>query len=200
MLADSETFGTSPELAPTPSRRGWAFAAAAPSRPTRCAPGQAKAVRLLARAAAAPAPHRELASHSVRLHVLIRHRSISTYVESGSAAEVAAPSGRCSVNRCTGGRAPRRWPCKFKALADPVRLRLLSAIACHAGGEACVCDMSDGVEVSQPTISHHLKVLREAGLLTRERRASWVYYAVVPDALAQLSRVARRPTSAGVPA
>lgn len=76
---------------------------------------------------------------------------------------------------------------KFKALADPVRLQLLSSVASHAGGEACVCDISAGVEVSQPTVSHHLKVLREAGLLTSRRRASWVYYAVVPEALAALS-------------
>ncbi|CPT31091.1 ArsR family transcriptional regulator [Mycobacteroides abscessus subsp. abscessus] len=76
---------------------------------------------------------------------------------------------------------------KLKALADPVRLQLFSAIASRAGGEACVCDISAGVEVSQPTVSHHLKVLRDAGLLTSERRASWVYYTVVPEALASLS-------------
>ncbi|MCX6487760.1 MAG: metalloregulator ArsR/SmtB family transcription factor [Mycobacterium sp.] len=76
---------------------------------------------------------------------------------------------------------------KFKALSDPVRLQLLSSIASHAGGEACVCDISAGVNVSQPTVSHHLKVLRDAGLLTSQRRASWVYYAVVPEALAALS-------------
>ena len=75
----------------------------------------------------------------------------------------------------------------LKALADPVRLQLFSAIASREGGEACVCDISDGVEVSQPTVSHHLKVLRDAGLLTSERRASWVYYAVVPEALASLA-------------
>lgn len=78
---------------------------------------------------------------------------------------------------------------KLKALADPVRLRLFSAIASHAGGEACVCDISGGIDVSQPTVSHHLKVLRDAGLLTSERRASWVYYAVVPEALRELSVV-----------
>ncbi len=76
---------------------------------------------------------------------------------------------------------------KLKALADPVRLRLFSAIASHAGGEACVCDISGGIDVSQPTVSHHLKVLRDAGLLTSARRASWVYYAVVPEALGELS-------------
>nr|WP_243654948.1 metalloregulator ArsR/SmtB family transcription factor [Nocardia alba] len=77
----------------------------------------------------------------------------------------------------------------FKALADPVRLRLLSAIASRADGEACVCDLSTGIDVSQPTISHHLRVLREAGLLTSERRASWVYYRVVPHALTRLAEV-----------
>jgi ArsR family transcriptional regulator len=76
---------------------------------------------------------------------------------------------------------------KLKALADPVRLRLFSSVASHAGGEACVCDISGGFEVSQPTISHHLKVLRDAGLLTSQRRASWVYYTVVPEALRDLS-------------
>lgn len=75
----------------------------------------------------------------------------------------------------------------FKALSDPVRLRLLSSVASHAGGEACVCDVSKGVDLTQPTISHHLKVLRDAGLLRSERRASWVYYAVVPDVLNTLS-------------
>jgi ArsR family transcriptional regulator len=76
---------------------------------------------------------------------------------------------------------------KLKALADPVRLRLFSAIASHAGGEACVCDITAGIDVSQPTVSHHLNVLRDAGLLTSERRASWVYYAVVPEALGELA-------------
>ena len=77
----------------------------------------------------------------------------------------------------------------FKALSDPVRLRLLSLIASHAGGEACVCDLTPTFEVSEPTVSHHLKVLREAGLVTCERRASWVYYRVVPEALTGLSRL-----------
>ncbi|WP_174189764.1 ArsR/SmtB family transcription factor [Nocardia barduliensis] len=77
----------------------------------------------------------------------------------------------------------------FKALSDPVRLRLLSAIASRAGQEACVCDLSEGIDLTQPTISHHLKVLREAGLLDSERRASWVYYRVIPEALQRLSDV-----------
>ncbi|MGW5075223.1 ArsR/SmtB family transcription factor [Rhodococcus sp. NPDC004095] len=77
----------------------------------------------------------------------------------------------------------------FKALGDPVRLRLLSLVASHAGGEACVCDISGSFDLSQPTISHHLKVLREAGLLDCERRGTWVYYWVLPSALRQLSAV-----------
>jgi ArsR family transcriptional regulator len=77
----------------------------------------------------------------------------------------------------------------FKALSDPIRLRLLSVVASRANGEACVCDLSEGIDVTQPTISHHLKVLREAGLLESERRASWVYYRVVPEALQHLSHV-----------
>lgn len=75
----------------------------------------------------------------------------------------------------------------FKALSDPIRLRLLSSIAAHTGQEACVCDLSEGIKLTQPTISHHLKVLREAGLLTSERRASWVYYRVVPEVLTKVS-------------
>lgn len=81
----------------------------------------------------------------------------------------------------------------FKALGDPVRLQLLSRVASHAGGEACVCDLSVGLDLSQPTISHHLKVLRQAGLLQCERRGTWVYYWVVPSALAQLSAVLGSP-------
>ena len=68
----------------------------------------------------------------------------------------------------------------LKALADPVRLRLLSLVASHADGEACVCDLNDAFDLSQPTISHHLKVLHEAGLLDRSKRGVWVYYRVAP--------------------
>ena len=77
----------------------------------------------------------------------------------------------------------------FKALGDPVRLRLVSLIARYPGGEACVCKISVPFDVSQPTISHHLKLLREAGLLECERRGTWVYYRVVPSVLQQLSSV-----------
>ncbi len=77
----------------------------------------------------------------------------------------------------------------FKALGDPVRLRLLSLIASHAGGEVCVCDLTAAFALTGPTISHHLKVLREAGLIEGQRRGTWVYYRVMPAALAALSAV-----------
>lgn len=76
----------------------------------------------------------------------------------------------------------------FKALSDPVRVRLFSRIASAEGGELCVCDIGD-LGVSQPTVSHHLKKLREAGLLTSARRGTWVHYRVAPGALAALSHV-----------
>jgi ArsR family transcriptional regulator len=81
----------------------------------------------------------------------------------------------------------------FKALSDPIRLRLLSLIASYEGGEACVCDLTGPFDVSQPTISHHLRVLREAGLVGSERRGTWVYYWVLPDALAKLSALLQTP-------
>jgi ArsR family transcriptional regulator len=74
----------------------------------------------------------------------------------------------------------------LKALADPVRLRLMSIVASHPGGETCVCDLNDAFDLSQPTISHHLKVLHNVGLLDREKRGVWVYYRARTQALASL--------------
>ncbi|MFD7898601.1 ArsR/SmtB family transcription factor [Streptomyces sp. NPDC059568] len=87
-----------------------------------------------------------------------------------------------------------RTAAMFKALGDPVRLRLFSLVASHEGGEACVCDISD-VGVSQPTVSHHLKKLREAGLLTSERRGTWVYYRVAPSVLAAMGQLLKQPAA-----
>lgn len=75
----------------------------------------------------------------------------------------------------------------FKALGDPTRVRLVSLIAAHDTGEACVCDLTDPVGLSQPTVSHHLKQLVDAGLLTREQRGRWAYYRVVPATLDSLA-------------
>ncbi len=83
----------------------------------------------------------------------------------------------------------------FKAMGDPVRLRLLSLIASHDGGEACVCDLSGVFDLTGPTISHHLKVLREAGLIAGERRGTWVYYRVLPDALRRVSALVALDTT-----
>ena len=75
----------------------------------------------------------------------------------------------------------------FKALADPVRLRLLNLIASAYGGEVCVCDLTGPFDLTAPTISHHLKVLRRAGLIEGERRGTWVYYRPVPERLTRLA-------------
>ena len=76
---------------------------------------------------------------------------------------------------------------RFKALADPTRVRLLSLVGSAAAAEACVCDLTEPVGLSQPTVSHHLKILVDAGLLTRSKRGVWSYYAVVPGALEELA-------------
>lgn len=72
---------------------------------------------------------------------------------------------------------------KLKAIADPTRVRLLSLVATHDGAEACVCDLTGPVNLSQPTVSHHLKILVHAGLLSRSQRGSWSFYSVVPGAI-----------------
>jgi ArsR family transcriptional regulator, arsenate/arsenite/antimonite-responsive transcriptional repressor len=77
----------------------------------------------------------------------------------------------------------------LKALADPTRLRLVSMVAAHEGGEACVCELTDPLSLTQPTISHHLKILVDAAIFTREQRGKWAYYALVPRALDALSAV-----------
>ncbi|MET8155509.1 metalloregulator ArsR/SmtB family transcription factor [Sphaerisporangium sp. NPDC005289] len=84
----------------------------------------------------------------------------------------------------------------FKALGDPVRLRLLSLIASHPDREVCVCDMSEDFDLSSPTISYHLKVLRAAGLITADRRGTWVYYSTVATALDRLARLLDPPGEA----
>ena len=77
----------------------------------------------------------------------------------------------------------------FKALADPARLRLLSFIASQPKAEACVCFLTEPVGLSQPTVSHHLKVLKDAGILDREKRGTWVYYRIVPERLEAIRAV-----------
>ena len=84
----------------------------------------------------------------------------------------------------------------FKVLGDPARIRLLSLIGSREGGEACGCELIEPLGLSQPTVSHHLKVLHEAGLLERDKRGTWVYYRVAPAALAALGRALQAPVRA----
>jgi len=88
-----------------------------------------------------------------------------------------------------------RLAAALRVLADPARLRLLSLLGAHPAGEACVCDLTAPVGLSQPTVSHHLKVLTEAGLVGREQRGRWVYYWVLPEPIELL-----RGALAGPPA
>ncbi len=91
--------------------------------------------------------------------------------------------------------AARRLAGMFKALADPARVRLVSLISSAAEGEACVCDLTAPLGLAQPTVSHHLRLLVDAGVLTREQRGRWAYYRVVPETLAALSRALVPPTA-----
>jgi ArsR family transcriptional regulator, arsenate/arsenite/antimonite-responsive transcriptional repressor len=102
-------------------------------------------------------------------------------------AEALTPEGAADLAR------------SFKALGDPVRLRVLSLIAARAGGEVCVCEITDAFDLTGPTISHHLRVLRESGLVDSQRRGTWVYYWIIPAKLAALSQLLD-PTSVAAPA
>lgn len=101
----------------------------------------------------------------------------------------AATSACCSP--VTGGvldvEAAEQLARIFKALGDPTRVRLLSLIAATAGAEACICDLTGPVALSQPTVSHHMKLLVDAGLVTREQRGRWAYYRVVEDTLQSIA-------------
>ncbi|MFJ2262661.1 ArsR/SmtB family transcription factor [Streptomyces sp. NPDC087844] len=113
----------------------------------------------------------------------------------------ALPAERCCpalTERELTAKEAELTAAMFKALGDPVRLRLFSKVASHPDSEACVCDIAD-VGVSQPTVSHHLKKLKEAGLLTSERRGTWVYYRVEPLVLTAMSHLLTpRPAPAQV--
>ncbi len=83
--------------------------------------------------------------------------------------------------------AAERLASSLKAIADPTRLRLISLVAAHADGEACVCDLTEPVGLSQPTVSHHLKILVDASVMIREQRGKWAYYRLVPETLRAIS-------------
>ena len=109
-----------------------------------------------------------------------------------SPADSAACCSPLSVQPMTIEQAEQVAPL-MKALADPVRLRLMSLVASHEGGEACMCDLTDAFELSQPTITHHMKVLHEAGLVDRDKRGVWVYYRARTQALASLAALIGDP-------
>jgi ArsR family transcriptional regulator len=117
---------------------------------------------------------------------ICQYRRVSKSLLSLSPAEAVACCSPVTREPLSADAAERIAPL-LKAVADPVRLRLLSLVASHADGEACVCDLNDAFELSQPTISHHLKLLHEAGLLEREKRGVWVYYRVHAAALRDLA-------------
>jgi len=101
------------------------------------------------------------------------------------AAECCAPLTRDPMSQQQADDLAR----SLKAIADPARLRLISIIAASEGQEACVCDLTEPLNIGQPTVSHHLKVLTDAGFVTRSKRGTWAYYKLVPGALDSLSRL-----------
>ncbi|MGW7680773.1 ArsR/SmtB family transcription factor [Kribbella sp. NPDC054772] len=112
---------------------------------------------------------------------------------------IGASSGCCTpiMDAALDSAGATEGAAVFKALGDPIRLRLLSMIT-SAGEEVCVCDITPQFDVSGPTISHHLKVLREAGLVDCERRGTWVYYWPLPERLTWLSTLLAVPAPATV--
>ncbi len=115
-----------------------------------------------------------------------------------SAPDVSAPAcGTTLVREPLSADEALSLAHTMKALADPARLRLLSIVAASEGSEACVCDLTEPVGLSQPTVSHHLKVLTEAGFLARSKRGTWAYYSLVPGALDRVSRLLTASGGAG---
>lgn len=103
-------------------------------------------------------------------------------------------AGRCGAvpsGRALGADVAADVARRFRALGDPTRVRLVSLIAAQPAGEACICDLTDTVGLSQPTVSHHMRQLVEAGLVSRDQRGRWAYYAVLPAALDLLDEAMR---------
>ncbi|HEY2297869.1 MAG TPA: metalloregulator ArsR/SmtB family transcription factor [Jatrophihabitans sp.] len=103
-----------------------------------------------------------------------------------------ADANACCTPSSGGGLdadSAQRLAAVLKVIADPTRLRLLSIVAAHDEGEECICNLTDQVGLSQPTVSHHMKVLVDAGLLEREQRGKWAYYRLLPGTIDTLSRL-----------
>jgi ArsR family transcriptional regulator len=109
----------------------------------------------------------------------------------GAGTEDVACCGTLTTDVAMGREQAEATAYLLKAVADPVRLQLLSLIRSSKGQEACVCDLTPAVGLSQPTVSHHLKVLTEAGLVTRERRGTWAWFQLVPSRLDDLAAIFR---------
>jgi ArsR family transcriptional regulator, arsenate/arsenite/antimonite-responsive transcriptional repressor len=124
---------------------------------------------------------------------ICQYRSVSISLTVLSPAETAACCAPLTAAPLTMEQAEQVAPL-LKALADPVRLRLMSLIASREVGEACICDLNDAFDLSQPTISHHMRVLHEAGLVDRDKRGVWVYYRIRPQALASLAALIGCPS------
>jgi ArsR family transcriptional regulator, arsenate/arsenite/antimonite-responsive transcriptional repressor len=105
--------------------------------------------------------------------------NLQPVLEPATAEACCAPGGTPPLS----AEAAKQKALVFKALADPNRLRLLSIVKAGASGECCVCDLTEPLDLGQPTVSHHLKILVDAGLLHREKRGTWAYYSLVPGAL-----------------
>jgi len=117
-------------------------------------------------------------------------------VHAGSADGSSAAVEACSiplVGEPLGEPAATALAQVFRALGDPVRLRLVSLIGAHRGGEMCVCDLTSAFDLTQPTISHHLRILREAGIIGSQRRGTWVYYRLLPAAFERMAAVLSPP-------
>lgn len=116
---------------------------------------------------------------------------VSDSAETGTAADgpCCAPAGAPAM----GAERAAVLAAQFKAIADPTRLRLVSMISSSDGAEACVCDLTEPLTLKQSTVSHHLKILVDAGILSREKRGVWAYYSLVPGALRNLAGVLAEP-------
>ncbi|MHA7175832.1 ArsR/SmtB family transcription factor [Arthrobacter sp. Sr24] len=106
-------------------------------------------------------------------------------METSSEQVCCEPSDRPVLNATDAQESARI----LKALSDPNRLRLLSIVKAGDGGESCVCDLTEPLDLGQPTVSHHLKILVDAGLLEREKRGTWAYYSIVPGALEKAATI-----------
>jgi ArsR family transcriptional regulator, arsenate/arsenite/antimonite-responsive transcriptional repressor len=128
------------------------------------------------------------------------HSPYTGHVTTAAAAAIPVPQRSLASECCTPllrqpitARQAADLARMLKALADPVRLRLVSMVAAHEGGEACVCELTGPLGLTQPTISHHLKILVDAGIFTRDKRGVWAYYALVPASLNALAAVLTPP-------